>query len=171
MMTETLSKDQILAALKGVRDPASNADIVSLGLVSEVVIHKGKVYFAISVDPARAGELEEMRLTAESVVKDLPGVEGVAVTLTADRSPGAGAPGRTGNGANGNGTNAMGPAMGPAMARSPRRRHNQRRAKVIVMRVTPTKVMDTRVTPTKVPASPRQGRPGMPGIVPAAFPG
>ncbi len=97
MMTETLTKDQILAALKGVRDPDRDADIVSLGLVSEVVIHKGKVYFAISVDPARAAELEALRLTAEAVVKDIPGVEGVAVTLTADRAPGAG--GESGNGA------------------------------------------------------------------------
>jgi ATP-binding protein involved in chromosome partitioning len=96
-MTETLSKDQILAALRGVRDPDRDADIVSLGLVSEVVIHKGKVYFAIQVDPARAAELEELRRAAESVVKSIPGVEGVAVTLTADREPGTADSG--GNGA------------------------------------------------------------------------
>jgi ATP-binding protein involved in chromosome partitioning len=88
-MTETLTKDRILAALKGVKGPDLTDDIVSLGLVSEVVIHKGKVYFAISVDPARAAELEELRQAAESVVKEIPGVEGVAVTLTADREPGA----------------------------------------------------------------------------------
>ena len=88
-MTETLTKDRILAALKGVKGPDLKDDIVSLGLVSEVVIHKGKVYFAISVDPSRATELEELRRAAESVVKDIPGVEGVAVTLTADREPGA----------------------------------------------------------------------------------
>ena len=96
-MTETLTKDQILAALKGVKGPDLDDDIVSLGLVSEVVIHKSKVYFAISVDPARAREMEELRQAAESVVKDIPGVEGVAVTLTADRAPGA--PGSNGNGA------------------------------------------------------------------------
>ncbi|HUU65657.1 MAG TPA: iron-sulfur cluster carrier protein ApbC [Methyloceanibacter sp.] len=98
-MTETLTKDQILAALKGVRDPDCDADIVSEGLVSEVVIHKGKVYFAISVDPARAAEREELRLTAEAVVRDIPGVEGVAVTLTADRAPGAAGESGNGNGA------------------------------------------------------------------------
>jgi ATP-binding protein involved in chromosome partitioning len=95
-MTETLTKDRILAALKGVKGPDLEQDIVSLGLVSEVVIHKGKVYFAISVDPARATELEELRRAAESVVKDIPGVEGVAVTLTADREPGTA--GQNGNG-------------------------------------------------------------------------
>jgi ATP-binding protein involved in chromosome partitioning len=97
-MTETLTKDQILAALKGVKGPDLREDIVSLGLVSEVVIHKGKVYFAISVDPARARELEGLRQAAETVVKGLPGVEGVAVTLTADRAPGSASPARGGNG-------------------------------------------------------------------------
>ena len=43
------------------------------GLVSEIVINKGKVYFAISVDPGRAGELEALRQAAERVVKALPG--------------------------------------------------------------------------------------------------
>jgi ATP-binding protein involved in chromosome partitioning len=104
-MTETLTKDQILAALKGVKGPDREDDIVSLGLVSEVVIHKGKVYFAISVDPARANDMEELRLAAESVVKTIPGVEGVAVTLTADRAPGAAA-------TNGNGAGAT-PAPAP----------------------------------------------------------
>jgi ATP-binding protein involved in chromosome partitioning len=98
-MTETLSKDRILAALKGVKGPDLKDDIVSLGLVSEVVIHKGKVYFAISVDPARAKELEDLRRAAESVVKNIPGVEGVAVTLTADRAPGAGQAGGDGGAA------------------------------------------------------------------------
>jgi len=101
-MTETLTKDRILAALKGVKGPDLKDDIVSLGLVSEVVIHKGKVYFAISVDPARAAELEELRRAAESVVKDIPGVEGVAVTLTADREPGS-------SQTSGNGTQAAPP--------------------------------------------------------------
>ena len=108
-MTETLSKDRILAALKSVRDPALENDIVSLGLVSEVVIHQGKVYFAISVDPARANELEAVRLAAEGVVRDIPGVESVSVTLTADRAPGSA---KTGNGNGNGGAHAPHPARG-----------------------------------------------------------
>ena len=75
-MTETLSKDQILTALKSVRDPQAENDIVSLGLVSEVLIHKGKVYFSISVDPARATEFETVRLAAEGAVRNIAGVDG-----------------------------------------------------------------------------------------------
>jgi ATP-binding protein involved in chromosome partitioning len=88
-MPQPLTKDRVLDALKRVKGPDLGADIVSQGLVSEIVINKGKVYFAISVDPARAGELEALRQAAEKAVVSVPGVEAVTVTLTADRSPGA----------------------------------------------------------------------------------
>jgi ATP-binding protein involved in chromosome partitioning len=87
-MTEQLTKERVLDALKRVRGPDLHGDVVSLGLVSEIVINRGKVYFAISVDPRRAAQLEGLRSAAENVVKALPGVEGVSVTLTADRAPG-----------------------------------------------------------------------------------
>jgi ATP-binding protein involved in chromosome partitioning len=88
-MSEPVLKERVLDALKHVKGPNLSGDIVSLGLVSEVVIRGGKVYFAISVDPARASELEALRQAAEKVVKELPGVDAVAVTLTADREAGA----------------------------------------------------------------------------------
>jgi ATP-binding protein involved in chromosome partitioning len=97
-MTEHVSKERVLEALKGIKGPDLGEDIVSLGLVSEIVIHGGKVYFAISVDPARARELEAVREAAEKAVKDLPGVASVAVTLTADRGPGAAPSGGNGKG-------------------------------------------------------------------------
>jgi ATP-binding protein involved in chromosome partitioning len=96
-MSEPILKERVLDALKHVKGPNLSGDIVSLGLVSEVVIRGGKVYFAISVDPARASELEALRQAAEKVVKDLPGVDAVAVTLTADRQAGSAPAG--GNGA------------------------------------------------------------------------
>jgi ATP-binding protein involved in chromosome partitioning len=88
-MSEPVLKERVLDALKHVKGPNLSGDIISLGLVSEVVIRGGKVYFAISVDPARAFELEALRQAAEQVVKELPGVDSVAVTLTADRNSGA----------------------------------------------------------------------------------
>ena len=98
-MSEPILKQRVLDALKHVKGPNLSDDIVSLGLVSEVVIRGGKVYFAISVDPARASELEALRQAAEQAVKDVPGVEAVAVTLTADREAGSAPTG--GNGAGG----------------------------------------------------------------------
>ena len=98
-MPEPILKQHVLDALKHVKGPNLSDDIVSLGLVSEVVIRGGKVYFAISIDPGRASELEALRRAAEQAVKDVPGVEAVAVTLTADRE--AGTPPVGGNGAGG----------------------------------------------------------------------
>ena len=115
-MSEHISKERVLEALKGVKGPDLSQDIVSLGLVSEVVIHGGKVYFAISVDPARARELEGLRQAAEKAVRDLTGVELVAVTLTADRAPGAKPSG-------GNGAGRRSPAR---IARGARCRHAMR---------------------------------------------
>jgi ATP-binding protein involved in chromosome partitioning len=96
-MSEPVLKERVLDALKHVKGPNLSGDIVTLGLVSEIVIRGGKVYFAISVDPARASELEALRQAAEKVVKEVPGVDAVAVTLTADRNSGAAPVG--GNGA------------------------------------------------------------------------
>jgi len=89
-MTEPVTKERVLEALKRIKGPDLTGDIVAQGLVSEIVIHKGKVYFAIQVDPARAGELEALRQAAEKVVAAVPGVDAVTVTLTADRAPGCG---------------------------------------------------------------------------------
>ena len=94
-MAEPLTKERVLEALKRVKGPDLRNDIVSEGLVSEIVINKGKVYFAIQVEPARARELEALRIAAEKAVASLPGVDAVAVTLTAESSPGAA---RGGNG-------------------------------------------------------------------------
>ena len=109
-MSEPILKERVLDALKHVKGPNLSDDIVSLGLVSEVVIRGGKVYFAISVDPARASELEALRQAAEKVVKELPGVDAVAVTLTADRQAGA-TPAPAGG--NGRGTRTPPPPASP----------------------------------------------------------
>ena len=61
-MPEPLTKERVLEALRRVKGPDLRNDIVSEGLVSEIVINKGKVYFAIQVEPARARELEALRV-------------------------------------------------------------------------------------------------------------
>jgi len=87
--TEAVTKEQVLEELERVKGPELSDNIVALDLVSEIVIHKDKVYFAISIDPARAEELEPLRQAAENVVMELPGVSSATVTLTADREAGA----------------------------------------------------------------------------------
>ena len=90
-MAADLTRDAVLAALKSVPGPDGASNLVDLGLVSEVVLANRKVYFAISVPPARATALEPMRLAAEAAVKKLGGVDQVSATLTAERPAGSGA--------------------------------------------------------------------------------
>ena len=82
-MTEPISKDSILKALKSVKGPTGQ-DIVTLGILSEIVINKDKVYFALTVPQREAHAYESARKTAETVVRALPGVASAMVTLTAD---------------------------------------------------------------------------------------
>jgi ATP-binding protein involved in chromosome partitioning len=82
-MTETLTKDDVLKALRGVKAP-NGQDIVTLGLLSEIVINKGKVYFALTVPQREAKAFEPIRKAAENAVRALPGAAGAMVTLTAE---------------------------------------------------------------------------------------
>ncbi|HSM20323.1 MAG TPA: iron-sulfur cluster carrier protein ApbC, partial [Hyphomicrobiales bacterium] len=89
-----VTKEQVLNELRRVKGPDLKGDIVELGIVSDVVINEGKVYFSISVDPARVEELEPMRQAAEKVVSDIPGIKQVLVSLTAHAAAGANGGGR-----------------------------------------------------------------------------
>ncbi len=112
-MSTDLTKDRVLEMLQKVKGPDQDDDIVSLGLVSPIVINKGKVYFAISVEPGRAKELESMREAAEEIVGRIDGVESVAVTLTADRDAGEASAPDTGSGGGGSCSTGGGGAGAP----------------------------------------------------------
>ena len=77
------TKDDILAALSAIADPAKGTDIVSAGMVSGLVLKNGAVGFALEVDPARGAALEPLRKAAEDAVKALDGVTSVTAVLTA----------------------------------------------------------------------------------------
>ncbi|WP_028747744.1 iron-sulfur cluster carrier protein ApbC [Rhizobium mesoamericanum] len=85
-----VTKEQVLETLKTVRGPDLEHDIVELGMVSDVFISDGKVYFSITVPAESAKELEPLRLAAERVIREMPGVKGALVALTADKKVGSG---------------------------------------------------------------------------------
>jgi ATP-binding protein involved in chromosome partitioning len=87
-----VSENQILDALRAVRDPERGGDIVSLGMVSGVVIRDGNVGFAIEVEAERGPRLEPLRKAAEHAVEALPDVLSVTAVLTAEARPRGGAP-------------------------------------------------------------------------------
>jgi ATP-binding protein involved in chromosome partitioning len=86
-----VSKDQVLAALARIEDPAQGRDVVALGMVSGVVVRDGNVGFALEVDPNEAAAKEPLRAACEAAVLALPGVLSVTAVLTAERAAG-GAP-------------------------------------------------------------------------------
>ena len=83
-----VTKDQVLEQLKTVTGPDFNSNIVELGLVSDIFIADGKVFFSITVPAERAQELEPLRAAAERVVKNMPDVTGAVVALTAEKKGG-----------------------------------------------------------------------------------
>lgn len=87
-------KSQVLERLRRVKGPDLSDNIVDLGLVSDVLVKDGKVYFSITVPASRAEELEPLRAAAEQVAKEVKGVEGVVAVLTADAAGGQTPPAR-----------------------------------------------------------------------------
>ena len=109
-----LTSEAVLEALRRIHDPHQNDDIVSLGMVSDIFISEGMVYFSIAVDADKAREMEPIRAAAEKVVASMPGVAGTMVSLTAERKPGA-APAPA--------APQQAPARGPAKAGVPGVKH------------------------------------------------
>ena len=102
-------KEEVIQRLKRVKGPDLDGNIIDLGLVSDILIKDGRVYFSITVPAARAEELEPLRGAAEKVVREIDGVTGVVAVLTAEAGPaggssGAAAPRSSRSAANGNGS-------------------------------------------------------------------
>jgi ATP-binding protein involved in chromosome partitioning len=73
----------VLDALKVVRDPDLNRDIVSLGFVKNLSIDGGRVAFTIELTTPACPVKDQMRDQARAAVLRLPGVTDVDVALSA----------------------------------------------------------------------------------------
>jgi ATP-binding protein involved in chromosome partitioning len=73
----------VLDALKIVRDPDLNRDIVSLGFVKDLRIDAGRVTFTIELTTPACPVKDQMRDQARAAVLQVPGVSGVDVTMSA----------------------------------------------------------------------------------------
>ncbi len=83
----SISKPQVLEALRRIKGPDLESNIVDLGLVSEIMIKDARVYFSVTVPAERASELEPLREAAQKIVSDIKGVAGVTAVLTAESDP------------------------------------------------------------------------------------
>src|SRR5690606_2560964 len=84
----SVTREAVLETLRTIRGPDLETDIVTLGLVSEIFIADGKVFFSITVPASEARRLEPMRAAAERAVNAMPGVTNAVVALTAEKKGG-----------------------------------------------------------------------------------
>ena len=78
-------KDKVLEKLKGIVYGPDGADIVSAGMVSDIVVQGSKVIFSISLPPGANEGAGAMQQQAEEAVAAIDGVETVLVVLTAEK--------------------------------------------------------------------------------------
>jgi ATP-binding protein involved in chromosome partitioning len=78
-----MTPEIVLDALKGVIDPDLRRDIVSLGFIKHLAIDGGRVSFAIELTTPACPVKDLLKAQAEELVRALPGVTEVAVTMTA----------------------------------------------------------------------------------------
>jgi len=78
-----MTSDTVLNALKGVVDPDLGRDIVSLGFVKNLAIDGGAVSFDVELTTPACPVKDQMHAQAEELVRGLPGVTDVRVTMTA----------------------------------------------------------------------------------------
>ncbi|MEM1297686.1 MAG: Mrp/NBP35 family ATP-binding protein [Pseudomonadota bacterium] len=78
------TRDDVIAALKGVVDPGSGKDLISADMAKAITVgDEGGVNFVIEVDPAMGAAAEPLRAAAQAAVEALPGVTRVNAILTA----------------------------------------------------------------------------------------
>jgi ATP-binding protein involved in chromosome partitioning len=78
-----LDQSAVLEALKVVRDPDLQRDIVSLGFVKDLTIDGGRVAFTIELTTPACPVKDQMRDQARAAVLQLPGVAVVDVNMSA----------------------------------------------------------------------------------------
>src|SRR6186997_33599 len=78
-----VEQGSVLAALKVVRDPDLQRDIVSLGFIKGLTIDGGRVSFTIELTTPACPVKDQLRDQARAAVMQLPGVDAVDVQMSA----------------------------------------------------------------------------------------
>src|SRR3989442_15607041 len=97
------TEQQVLDALRGIRDPESQKDIVALGLVRDLAVDASGVSLTLAFTSQPASTKATMHSMATRLVGQLPGVGRVQVKMGGAASPAPAAH-----------THAPGPAQGHA---------------------------------------------------------
>ena len=82
----SVTKEQVLSALRNVQDPDLHKDIVTLGFVKEVTVEGGEVDFTVELTTPACPVKDQMKAEAEALVAALPGVTAARAKMTANVS-------------------------------------------------------------------------------------
>src|SRR6187200_3477741 len=78
------TEEKVLDVLRRVQDPDLHKDIVSLGFIRNLKIDGGNVAFDVNLTTPACPVKDQMRDEAVALVRGLPGVTNVDVTMTAE---------------------------------------------------------------------------------------
>src|SRR5688572_12115607 len=110
------TEEQVLNALRGIRDPDSQKDIVALGLVRDLAIDEAAVSFTLAFTGQAPATKATVHSMATRLVGQLPGVSKVQVKMGGAAAPAA-APAQHGHAGHAHGhAHAQAQAPGPAAA-------------------------------------------------------
>src|SRR5215469_13095640 len=76
-----VTEQSVLTALKAVKDPQADKDIVALGLVRDLAIRDAEVSFTLAFSGQSAGTKAMLHSMASRIVGQLPGVSKVNVKM------------------------------------------------------------------------------------------
>lgn len=84
MATATVTKEDVVEALKSVYDPEIPINVVDLGLIYEVKVNGGNVYVQMTLTAPGCGMGPHIAQQAEWAVADVEGVEDVQIEMVFD---------------------------------------------------------------------------------------
>ena len=78
----SITKDQVLDALRPIQDPELKKSLVDLGMIEKVLVIDNSVSFQLTLSTRAAVNGKAIQEQAETLVKALPGVERVKATIS-----------------------------------------------------------------------------------------
>jgi ATP-binding protein involved in chromosome partitioning len=85
-----ITEEQVLDALRQIKDPDLHKDIVTLGFIKDLQIENGQVSFRIVLTTPACPVKEQMEDAAKELVGAIPGVQSVSVKMDAEVPKGRG---------------------------------------------------------------------------------
>ena len=78
-----ITEEQVRNALKQVKYPGFSRDIVSFGIIKQVVLHENEVGVIMSLTTQDARAAEQIKNESEAVIRKIPGVTRALVEMRA----------------------------------------------------------------------------------------